>query len=202
MLAHVNTAQATSFKVLHSFSTGLDGAIPPRASSLMSGQFVRHNGGGYPCNCGTVFEIPAHGVKPTLRLYMRKQWRRTDDSLVMDQKAIIWSDYRRRQHWLRRIFKVNLTAPKKRCIILQASRAMAACRSVQSSRRQGKLFGTTSVREKRRRHGFELAPDAQKLCFIPSALGGRHRIARWAYPLAGLLAVRPAITMDNWIRWQ
>jgi len=28
MLAHVNTAQATSFKVLHSFSTGLDGCYP------------------------------------------------------------------------------------------------------------------------------------------------------------------------------
>jgi uncharacterized repeat protein (TIGR03803 family) len=92
LLAHVNTAHATSFKVLHSFSTGLDGCYP--AGGLIidgAGNLYGTTAGGYPCNCGTVFEIPAGGTEtPLYDFTCGSNGSGPDATLVMDKKGNLY----------------------------------------------------------------------------------------------------------------
>ena len=73
ILAHFSAAQARSFKVLHSFSSGTDGCYPDTGLILdgagnLYGATAGSVGG---CNCGTVFKLAPDGTETLLYITLR-----------------------------------------------------------------------------------------------------------------------------------
>ncbi len=92
MLAHVNAAQASSFKVLHAFSGGLDGCYPA-AGVILDGAgnlYGTTAGGAAPCNCGTVFKLSAGGAETPLYEFTCADGEGPDDGLVMDGEGNLY----------------------------------------------------------------------------------------------------------------
>jgi len=88
----VAAAHASTFKVLHSFSAGLDGCYPVAGLIIDgAGNLYGTTAGGYPCNCGTVFEIPPNGSEtPLYDFTCGSNGDGPDDTLVMDYKGNLY----------------------------------------------------------------------------------------------------------------
>lgn len=93
MLAHADSASGRSFKVLHSFSSGTDGCYP-EAGLIIDGAgnlYGTTSGGAFPCNCGTVFEIPAGETEiPLYDFTCGNNGQGPDDTLLKDKAGNLY----------------------------------------------------------------------------------------------------------------
>jgi uncharacterized repeat protein (TIGR03803 family) len=92
MFAQIGTSEARSFKVLHSFSAGQDGAYPEAGLILdSSGNLYGTTSSGGPCNYGTVFKIAPDGTETVLYTFTcGRIGLQPDDTLVMDVKGNLY----------------------------------------------------------------------------------------------------------------
>jgi len=89
ILAHFSAAQARSFKVLHSFSSGIDGCYPDTGLILdgAGNLYGVTAGSGGGCNCGTVFKLAPDGTEtPLYNFTCGSNGEGPDTTLVMDKR--------------------------------------------------------------------------------------------------------------------
>lgn len=91
LIAHANTANGASFKVLHSFAGGLDGCYPVASLILDGSGNLYGTTSGEGCNsCGTIFEVPSGGTETPLYGFTCGSNGEGPGGLVMDKKANLY----------------------------------------------------------------------------------------------------------------
>src|SRR5580704_14521043 len=93
LFASLTVAHASTFKVVHAFTGGNDGCSPV-GGVILDGSGNLYGitaGGAYPCNCGTVFEIPAGGTEtPIYDFTCGDNGDGPGATLVMDKKGNLY----------------------------------------------------------------------------------------------------------------
>ncbi|HEY2444321.1 MAG TPA: choice-of-anchor tandem repeat GloVer-containing protein [Rhizomicrobium sp.] len=92
MLAHLSAAQATTFKVLHSFTGGSDGGNPGYGSLIMdtNGNLYGATALGGTRGAGTVYELAPDGTETVLHAFAEGSGGDGPQALVMDSKGNLY----------------------------------------------------------------------------------------------------------------
>ena len=192
MLAHVSAAQATSFKVLHAFSGGLNGCYPAAGLILGPGGNLYGTTAGGTCSYGTVFKIAPDGTETVLYDFTGgiNGWG-PDDPLVMDKKGNLYgATIGGGSIGCGVVFKVT-QLEKEKTVHDFVGPPNDGCIAIGNMiiDANGNLYGTTSGGGKGRAGAvFELSPDGAETVLHSFCPKGSPPCAHGANPNAGLIA--------------